>query len=257
MELAYIADILGKKRFSNKLQNDAHILKEMFGRDFWLSGEKFVCLALDGQNKQVAVISSNAGHCLMSGILEPDQAQLVADRLMKSELHSGWGIRTLSDQTVAYNPVSYHNGSVWPHDNGIIIEGMRRLGRLDDMMKIMYGIAEVAMGDEEHRLPELFCGFQRNGTLRPVDYPVSCIPQAWAAGSILHMIKVCLNLQADAFSRSIRIADPCLPAWISKIKLRHLSVADALLDLEFESENRVTHAKVLKKLGKLKVIVES
>jgi glycogen debranching enzyme len=256
-ELAKIADIIGQSPMAEKLRSDAEELKARFQRDFWMPTEKFVCLALDGHNHQVGVISSNAGHALWCGILDEDKAHAVADKLMEPHMYSGWGIRTLSDRTVAFNPVSYHNGTVWPHDNAIIGEGMRKLGRVEDMKKIMQGIVEVSMNDGEHRLPELFCGFDRGGTLKPVEYPVSCSPQAWAAGGLLHMLGSCLNFQADARNRVIKIVEPALPDWFGNLTIRGLRVGTATLDISFESQPGSTYAKVLRKSGTLRVIVEN
>ena len=257
LELACVAEVLGHSSMAEKLRADADCLKSMFKRDFWMPTERYVCLALDGHSHQVGVISSNAGHSLWCGILDDDQANAVADRLMEPQMYSGWGIRTLSDKTVAFNPVGYHNGTVWPHDNAIIAEGMRRLGRIDDMKKIMHGIVEVSMADSEHRLPELFCGFERKGTLRHVQYPVSCSPQAWAAGGLLHMINSCLNFQPDAKNRTVKIVDPSLPEWFGNLTIRSLKVGTAALDIAFESQHGNTFAKILRKSGKLRVIVET
>ncbi len=257
LELASLADMLGHNAMANKLRDDAAMLKQMFERDFWMPDQQFACIALDAQNKKGDVISSNAGHCLWTGILDPDKANAVADRLMQRDMHSGWGIRTLSRSTVAFNPVSYHNGSIWPHDNAIIGEGMRKLGRIEDVMKIMDGIAQVSMVDEEHRLPELFCGFDRNGDQRPIEYPVSCSPQAWAAGSLLHMLSACLNFQPDAINQCLKIVEPALPEWVGLITLRGLKIGNAELDLQFESQHGNTYAKILRKTGKLKIIVEN
>lgn len=257
LELASVADLLGHGPLASKLRADAESLKKMFRQDFWMPDQQFVCIALDGQNNKADVISSNAGHCLWTGILGLDEANAVADRLMQREMHSGWGIRTLSRNTVAFNPVSYHNGSVWPHDNAIIGEGMRKLGRINDMMKIMDGIAQVSMVDEEHRLPELFCGFDRNDDQRPIEYPVSCSPQAWAAGSLLHMLTACLNFQPDAANQCLKLVEPALPEWLGVITVRGLKVGNAELDMQFEWQHGNTYAKILRKTGKLKVIVEN
>ena len=257
IQLAHLAEVIGQRQFSKKLRSDAELLKDMFQKDFWMTTERYVCLALDAHRHQVSVISSNAGHALWSGILDDDKAHAVADRLMKPDMYSGWGVRTLSNDVVAYNPVSYHNGSVWPHDNAIICEGMRLVGRGNDMLKIMDGIVAVSLAGTEHRLPEVFCGFDRVGSLKPVDYPVSCSPQAWAAGSLLHMIKTCLNFQPDAINRCLKIVDPALPEWIGNISIRGLKIGNATLDIAFESQHGSTYAKVLRKTGALKVIVEN
>ncbi|MBI5174000.1 MAG: amylo-alpha-1,6-glucosidase [Candidatus Melainabacteria bacterium] len=257
LDLVPVAEALGHRRLARKLSLDAGSLKERFQKDFWMESEGFICLALDKFDRQLAVISSNAGHCLWSGILDREKANLVADRLMAEDMHSGWGIRTLSMDSVAFNPVSYHNGSVWPHDNAIIGEGMRKIGRVGDMLKIMNGIVDVAMNDPEHRLPELFCGFDRVGNQRPVDYPVSCRPQAWAAGSLLQMVKACLNFQPDAVNRTLKIVDPVLPDWLKCLTIRRLQVGGAVLDLAVETQEGATYARILRKSGTLKVIVEN
>lgn len=256
-DLADIANLIGQKRMAKQLLIEAESLKQRFVRDFWMESEQYVCLALDGNNKQVGAISSNPGHCLWTGILDDDKANAVADRLMANDLHSGWGIRTLSSREVAFNPISYHNGSVWPHDNAIIGEGMRKIGRVDDMMKLMLGLVDVSLYEPEHRLPELFCGFQRLGVQRPVDYPVSCSPQAWAAGSLFQMLKSCLNLRPDAVNNSIKIIDPALPEWLGKVTIKNIRVGTASLDLVFNTQNGSTYGRVLNKKGKVKVIMEN
>ncbi|MBY0359357.1 MAG: hypothetical protein K2W82_15250 [Candidatus Obscuribacterales bacterium] len=256
-ELAGVAALLGHKAMARKLLEEAFQIKNRFEKDFWLVNDNYVALALDGQDRQVGAISSNPGHCLWTGILDPDKAQLVADRIMSQELHSGWGIRTLSANAAAYNPISYHNGSVWPHDNAIIGEGMRKIGRLEDMKKIMLGIVEVSLYNQEYRLPELFCGFQRLGVQRPVDYPVSCSPQAWAAGSLFQLIKSCLNFKPDAINKSLQIVDPSLPEWLGKVTIKGLRVGRAMIDLSFDTQDGSTYGKVLNKQGQVKVIIEN
>ncbi|MBX9687582.1 MAG: hypothetical protein K2X27_12820 [Candidatus Obscuribacterales bacterium] len=256
-ELAELSDLMGQSRLAETLTKDAQDLKERFLKDFWMPTERYLCLALDKYDHQVGVISSNAGHALWSGILDREQGNAVADRLIGNDMYSGWGIRTLSEKCSSFNPISYHNGSVWPHDNAIIADGMRKLGRIDDFMKILNGIVEISMNDDDHRLPELLSGFEREATLKPVNYPVSCSPQAWAAGSLLHMLSSCLNFQADAKNKSIRIINPILPEWFETFTLRGLRIGDASLSLAFETQEGATFTKVLRKSGNLKVIVEA
>lgn len=255
--LAEIALLMGHKNMAETLESEAFAMKERFQRDFWMDSENYICLALDGDNNQVGAISSNPGHCLWSGILDDDKAQLVADLLMHKDLHSGWGVRTLSAAATAFNPISYHNGSVWPHDNAIIGEGMRRIGRIEDMKKIMLGIVEVALYDSDYRLPELFCGFQRLGIQNPVDYPVSCSPQAWAAGSLFQMIKSCLNLRPDAINNCLRITDPALPDWLGRLTIKGLKLGKATVDLVFDTQHGSTYGQVLSKSGPVRVIIEN
>lgn len=257
LELSEVAEIMGHSGMAERLRSDAQLLRTMFQRDFWMPEDNFVCLALDAHDRQVDVLSSNAGHALWSGILDEDRANAVADKLMEPHMYSGWGIRTLSDRAIAFNPVSYHNGTVWPHDNAIIAEGMRNLGRIADMQKIMYGIVEVSKNCDEHRLPELFCGFERAGTLRHIEYPVSCSPQAWSAGGLLHMVSTCLNFQADAQNHCLKMVDPVVPEWLGSVTVRNLRVGTAQLDLVLESQYGATFPRIARKSGKLRIIVEN
>lgn len=255
--IAKIADLLGHTEVSQRLRIDAKKLKERFARDFWMEDENYVALALDADGRQCKVISSNPGHLLFTGILDDDKANLVADRLMSPEMHSGWGIRTLSDKVVAYNPMSYHNGSIWPHDNAIIAEGMRKLGRIYDAHKILLGLLEASQFEPDFRLPELFCGFERNGAYRPIDYPVSCSPQAWAAGAIFQLLNTCLNLQPDAINSTLRVIEPILPEWMESFNIQGMRVGTAVLGLRFMNRDGASSCRVLNKSGKLRVVVES
>ncbi|CAN5633988.1 amylo-alpha-1,6-glucosidase [soil metagenome] len=255
--MARIAALLGHKEIAEKLTLNAAALKERFERDFWMEDERFVALALDSENKQVGVVSSNPGHLLFTGVLSEEKANHVADRLMSTELQSGWGIRTLSKSTIAYNPMSYHNGSIWPHDNAIIAEGMRKIGRVADAHKIMLGLLEAAQFQPDFRLPELFCGFERDGSYRPIDYPVSCSPQAWAAGAIFQLLKTCVNFQPDACHNLLRVVEPSLPEWLDKFTVQGLRVGSAVVGLSFTNYNGRGACQVLNKSGKVRVVIES
>jgi glycogen debranching enzyme len=257
LEIARIADLLGYYGMARKLRINAADLKHRFQRDFWMESEHFVALALDADARPATVISSNPGHLLFTGILDDDKAHAVADRIMGPELYCGWGARTLSRGTIAYNPMSYHNGSVWPHDNAIIAEGLRRLGRTEDVQRIMLSLLEVAQFEPDFRLPELFCGFERDGSYRPIEYPVSCSPQAWAAGSTLQLLKACLNLQPDACNGVIRIVEPDLPDWFGRVFVRGLRVGQAILDLSFTKHEGISSCQVLHKSGRVRVTIES
>jgi glycogen debranching enzyme len=256
-EIAKVANLLGYDSLASKLQENAASLKVRFMKDFWMDDEKYLALALDKYGKQIKPISSNPGHCLFTGILDDEQAQLVADRLMGQDLQSGWGVRTLAKQAVAYNPMSYHNGSVWPHDNAVIAEGFRRIGRVEDAHAVMLELLQIAQSEPDYRLPELVCGFDRDGALRPIDYPVSCSPQAWASGAIFQLIKACVNLKPDGVNNTLRVIDPNLPDWLGKVEMRGLRVGTAVIDLSFTTDSGITSCQVLHKSGKARVIIES
>ncbi len=252
-----IASSLNKNELAERLNAQAAKLKRDFKRDFWMPELEFPALALDGEGKQVKVISSNAGHCIWTGILDGEMAQRVADRMLAPDMDSGFGLRTLSKQACYYNPMSYHNGSVWPHDNAIILEGFRKIGRIRDAHYLLSAMAAVAQHQRDFRLPELVCGFDRTNWGCPIDYPVSCSPQAWAAGSIFQMLSACVNFIPDAHHRILRIAEPCLPEWLEKVTFHNLKVGAAELDIAFSAANGVTSCQILRKSGDLKVIIEN
>ncbi|HEY9870944.1 MAG TPA: amylo-alpha-1,6-glucosidase [Candidatus Obscuribacterales bacterium] len=257
LKIAEIAELLGHGSLAGRLRAEAAQLRDLFAKHFWMEDENFPALALDGDGRPVRVISSNPGHCLWTGILDQDKADAVADRLLYRDMHSGWGIRTLSSQAVAFNPISYHNGSVWPHDNGIIAEGMVKIGRTHDAHKLLHGLFEVCEHQRDFRLPELFCGFERHEASRPIDYPVSCSPQAWAAGSIFQILTACMNLQPDACRQQLRIVNPLLPDWLGTVTIRGLRVGQASLDLCFSTRSGASFCQILRKEGNIKVIVEA
>ncbi len=257
LAVAEAAELMEQRSLAHKLRKEAADLKERFHKDFWLEEEKFVALALDGERKPAAVISSNPGHLLWTELLDSDKAQAVADRLMSSEMHSGWGIRTLSSQMVSFNPISYHNGTVWPHDNAIIGAGMRKIGNLDYMKRILNDLVEVSRHYPGFRLPELFSGFERVESEKPVDYPVSCSPQAWSAGSIFQLIQCCINFQPDAARQTLRIVDPALPDWLNRVTVRNLRLGSASMDLAVHNQGGSTYCQILHKSGPVRVIIES
>jgi len=257
VELAGLAELLGHKAIAKKLRGQAAELKIEFAKQFWMEEEQFIAIALDGQGRKVGSVSSNPGHCLFTGILDDDKAQIVARRLMGEDFNSGWGIRTLAGSASAFNPISYHNGSIWPHDNAIIAEGFRKLGRVSDVHKIMRGLLEVAQCEPDFRLPELFCGFDRIKSAAPIDYPVSCSPQAWAAGSMFQLLSACVNFQPDAVNKRLHIVEPSLPKWLGNVEMRNIRVGQAEVDLAFNSYNGGTACQILRKSGNVKVVIES
>ncbi len=255
--MSNVAGILNHNTLADKLQLQAMEFKKCFNQDFWMEPEEFPALAIDGDGRQVKVISSNAGHCVWSGIIDGQRANRVTDRLLCQDVDSGWGLRTLSSDASFYNPMSYHNGSVWPHDNAIILEGLRKIGRIRDAHRLMWSMISVAQHQQDFRLPELFCGFERTDWSRPIDYPVSCSPQSWSAGSIFQMLTACVNFQPDAIKKTLRILDPSLPDWLQSLTIRNLKVGEAEIDIAFNAADGHTYCQILKKIGNLRVIIET
>ncbi|PKP58411.1 hypothetical protein CVT91_08620 [Candidatus Atribacteria bacterium HGW-Atribacteria-1] len=182
--MAEIFFYLGEKNRAKKLEREAQELKKRFNRDFWMEERKYFAFGLDHQKKQIASITSNPGHCLYSGIIGKDKSEVVVKKLLSDEMFGGWGIRTMGENELGYNPMSYHNGSIWPHDNSIIINGLIRYNYLSDAAKVIDGLVKAAQYFEYNRLPKLFCGFSWKEFQRPVGYPVACSSQEWATGSI-------------------------------------------------------------------------
>jgi len=237
-------------------QEDAQALKQRFEKDFWLPNQGYFALALDGQGDRVDGITSNPGHCLDLGILSDDKAQSVAERLQAPDLFNGWGIRTLSSQSPAYNPMGYHIGSVWPHDTAIIAAGLRSLSYTTQALEIAQGIFDMTAQQPHHRPPELFCGFERTPDSSPVRYPVACSPQAWATGAIFQLLHIMVNPIPDAPNHCLRIVNPTLPESVQYLSLTNLKIGQTWLDLEFERSSGAIACRVVRKRGNLRVIIE-
>lgn len=257
IRLAEIARLKKRIDLADRWLEDAKDLKNRFNRDFWISEEDFCALALDGDGKQVDSISSNPGHCLYLGIFSPEKAYSVAERLRAPDMFNGWGIRTLSSLSPAYNPMGYHVGSVWPHDNALIAMGLRSLGLIDQALELSQALMDMTLQQPYQRPPELFCGYNRTSDNAPVKYPVACSPQAWATGSIFQLLQMMVNLVPDAPNNHLRILDPALPESINRLSLQNLRVGPTLLDLEFERSGNTTACRVAKKRGNLRVMIEA
>jgi len=253
--MAGLARQLGDSARSVQWEHDAQALQERFERDFWLDGEGTYALALDGDGRPCAVVASNAGHCLLGGIAAPARALRVAERLMQADCFSGWGIRTLASSARRYNPMSYHNGSVWPHDNALIAAGFARYGLTGRAAEILSALFDVSCDLEGRRLPELFCGFARGPGDQPVAYPVACRPQAWAAASVFLCLQSMLGLSIDASRRRVRFTRSALPAWLDALELYGLRIGDAELDLRVVRGRRSAALEVIEKRGDLDVMV--
>jgi glycogen debranching enzyme len=233
LRTAEVYEALGDPARAAGLRAQAAELRAAFNDAFWDPDEGFLVLALDGAKAQVRSVTSNPGHCLYCGIVDEDKAALVAERLMAPDMFSGFGIRTLSSGSKAYNPMSYHNGSVWPHDNAIAAAGLKRYGVDAATARIATGLFDVAAGRRDFRLPELFCGFGREESRAIVAYPVACIPQAWAATAPFMLLQALLGISASAPDRRLTVDRPCLPDWLDGVEIHGLPVGASQVSLAF------------------------
>lgn len=239
MRMAEVFDALGESDRAIELRTKAAKLQIRFEEHFWCEELGYYALALDRDKNPVSTIASNAGHCLWSGIVSRDRAARVVEKLVGAEMWSGWGIRTLSANNPAYNPFSYHRGSIWPHDNGFIAMGFKRYGFVDEVARLARSISEAASYFASYRLPEVYAGIESLPGAFPVAYIEANIPQAWAAGSVFHLLQAILGLQADAPNDCLYV-DPCLPYWISDLTLHSLEIGNARVELHFWRENEQT-----------------
>jgi glycogen debranching enzyme len=221
-------DIATFERYLAKAED----LRRRFNEDFWLDEHGWFALGLDGDGRPIEALASNMGHCLWTGIIDPERAELVARRLVSDELFSGWGIRTLATSMAAFNPVSYHNGSVWPHDTAICAAGLARYGFVEESHRVIGGQVDLAMA-EHGRLPELIAGFTRGDPASPAAYPTSCSPQAWASASPLLWLRTLLRL--DPWAPQGRLSlHPELPPWLSRLRVEGIAVAGQKLTVSVE-----------------------
>lgn len=254
--LAEVFKELGEKEKAAQLRKEAERLKKLVNEKFWMPEEGYLAMALDGDKRQVRTITSNPGQVLWSGILTPDKAEKVVNKLMQPDMFSGWGIRTVSKKAVNYNPMSYHNGSIWPHDNGIIIRGLKRYGYIKEALTVATGLFDAAIQHPYFRLPELFCGFTRRGANAPVSYPVACSPQAWAAGVMFMVVQSILGLTPDAPHNILYVNNPTLPVWLNSIVLSNLRIGNSLITIKFTRSDGVTSFTVPKKEGPVRIVME-
>jgi glycogen debranching enzyme len=243
---------------AQQLREQAAKLRDCFNRDFWLDDLNCYALALQNGKQPCRVVTSNPGHALWAGIADADKARQVAKRLMADDMYSGWGIRTLASGDKRYNPIGYHLGTVWPHDNAIIAAGFRRYGFDDDFRRVFTGIVDAVTYFPGYRLPELFAGFAQADYGVPVPYPVACHPQAWSAGTIPWLVESLLGLQPEAFENRLRIVRPMLPEFLFFVDLRGLRVGRGRVGLRFERtrQGRV-ETTVTANEGGLEVQIES
>jgi glycogen debranching enzyme len=253
LRMAHAFEYFNQPDLAGALRRKATELQQKFEELFWCEETGFYAYALDGDKKQVRTIASNPGHLLWSRIANRERAGRVIARLLESDMWSGWGIRTLSEKNPAFNPFSYQNGSIWPHDNGIIAMGCKNYGFSQEAANIARGISEAASYFVFYRLPELYAGTAREPGAFPVQYLGANVPQAWAAGSVFHLLRAILGLDADAHSKTLYI-DPVLPKWIPDITLHNLRVGASTVTLRFWREQDETHYEVLANKDGLHVV---
>jgi glycogen debranching enzyme len=257
LRIADVYEALGDAPRAGRLRSEAGALRAAFNEAFWNPDEEFFALALDGAKQQVKSVTSNPAHCLYCGIVDDDKAAIVAERLMAPDMFSGWGIRTLSSSSPAYNPMSYHNGSIWPHDNAIAAAGLKRYGFAAATTRIATALFDVAADARDSRLPELFCGFDRDGSRSIVAYPVACIPQAWAAAAPFMLVQALLGISAHAPENRLTVDQPRLADWVASADIEGIRVGRARVSLAFRRTESSTAFSLLDQQGDVRVIMST
>jgi glycogen debranching enzyme len=252
--MAEMAAALGDLLRAQDLMRQAQALQERFTQAFWCAELRSYSLALDGQKRPCQVRTSNAGHCLFSEIASAVHAERTAFTLMEDAIFSGWGIRTVAANEVRYNPMSYHNGSVWPHDNALIAYGLSRYGFRAPVLKILTGLFDASLFMELHRMPELFCGFPRRPGEGATLYPVACAPQSWAAVSVFLLLQACLGLSVRAHPPQIHFSYPLLPPFLQAVQIRNLQVGQASVDLFIRRHAHDVSVNIDRRQGNVEIL---
>ena len=251
---AELARHLGEPALAERLEKEARDLRERFNRQFWCEDLGTYAIALDGRKQCCRVPSSNAGHALWSGIATPEHAERIVAKLLGDESFSGWGIRTIPVGQPRYNPMSYHNGSIWPHDNALIACGMAQYGYTEQAKTLLACMFEASLHFEHLRLPELFCGFPRRVGEAPARYPVACSPQAWAAATVFGMLQACLGVEVRSMDKLVTLQAPQLPPFIDSLVIRGLGMPDCSVDLLLKRHEGQVGIEVLRKASDLQVL---
>jgi glycogen debranching enzyme len=239
------------------LRKQAEAMRHRILERFWMEELGTFGLALDGKKRLLPTITSNAAHLLWSGVPDQAQAERVAQHLLGPDLFSGWGVRTLSSAHRVFNPMSYHNGSVWPHDNALIVMGLARYGLAKSALPVVRGLYEAAAFDEFRRLPELFCGMTRGHGTHPVWYPVSCSPQAWASGAFFLLLQAVLGIRPEAPRGVLHIHDPQIPDFLNELTISDMAIGGARVSLQFQRHDGRTLPNLLSLTGQpLQVRIE-
>jgi glycogen debranching enzyme len=252
---ARMARTLGHADDAARLSAEAERLRVAFEASFWCERMETYVLALDGDKRPCRVRASNAGHALFTGIAAAERARKVAASLLNPEGFSGWGIRTLSLDQPRYNPMSYHNGSVWPHDNALIAMGFARYGMKNEVCRVLSAIFSAARYQDMRRLPELFCGFKRRIHLGPTPYPVACAPQAWAAASVFGLLQACLGLQFLYSTQEIVLQEPLIPDFLDELTIGNLRLGNSRVDLHLHRYANDVTVSITGRVGDAKVIL--
>jgi glycogen debranching enzyme len=252
---ADLAVALGEDALARRLQAQADALRQAFLERFWSEQLGLYVIALDGRGQRCEVATSNAGHAMWSGIAAPEHAERMAERFLEPDFFSGWGIRTVAQGQARYNPMSYHNGSIWPHDNALIAAGMARYGHTLAALQVFSGLFDASVHFSQHRLPELFCGFPRRPSEGPTLYPVACSPQAWAAAGVYLLLQACLGLEVSAQRDEISLQAPRLPTFIDSMEILRLGVGEQTADLRLQRYGKHVGIDVARKTGDLAVRV--
>jgi glycogen debranching enzyme len=240
---------------AHELLDEAASLRERFERKFWCDDLASYAMALDGKGRPCRVRTSNAGHCLMAGIAEPERGRQVARSLLTDESFSGWGIRTVATMETRYNPMSYHNGSVWPHDNALIAAGMAGYDYKEGTVKVLTGLFDASLFLDLHRLPELFCGFPRRPGESPTLYPTACAPQAWSSAAVFLLLQSCLGLRIEAPLRRLSFIRPVLPPFLERVEIRNLTIGQASVDMIVERHPHDVSLTVARRDGEVDISI--
>jgi len=250
-----LSSVLGHAEESSKLESEATDLRAKFEESFWCPELATYAIALDGKKQPCRIRASNAGHCLYTRMATQERARLVAQTLLGSDFFNGWGVRTLGSAEVRYNPISYHNGSIWPHDNAMIASGLANYGFKDLAGRILLGMLDVSSVVDLHRMPELFCGVERRKGESPTLYPVACAPQAWAAAAVFMLLEACLGVTVRAGKKQILFEQPCLPEGIPQLAIKGLRVGNATADFFLERQAHTVKVQVTDQRGELDVLI--
>jgi glycogen debranching enzyme len=243
--MASLLRTFGDTDRAERLRKEAAELAKRLDQAFWMPEHDFFAMALDGDKQQVKCIASNPGHLLFTRVLNRERTRAVIARLMKDDMFSGWGWRTLSNEDPTFNPLSYHRGSVWPHDNSLIAHGMALNEFRHPAIQIFTALFQASLNFRNYRLPELFCGVQRREHDEPVHYPVSCSPQAWASGAWFLMLASILGIRPSAFRKELNVVNPELPPWLDHLRIRNLRVGNSRVALDFNRHNDRTFCNVV------------
>jgi glycogen debranching enzyme len=252
-QAAELALVLGEEATAKRLGAEAETLREAFEHSFWCEDLGTYAAALDGNKRPCRVRTSNAGHALLAGIASPVRAERVARTLLAEDSFSGWGVRTVAAGSARYNPISYHNGSVWPHDSALVGYGLSRYGLQDEVQRILTGSFDASIFVDLHRLPELFCGFVRRPGEGPTLYPVACRPQAWAVGSLFLLLQATLGLRIQAPHQRLSFAYPALPPFLQEVHIRRLRVGAASVDLTLRRHEDDVSVNVTRREGDVEI----